>query len=760
MASLVGEQLKDTYDSLLKTSDNDALVSGSYKEITDGSGNGSNLYLGQDGNVGIGTSPNTDLHIRDSATENPTLIKLEGLNNGRGGTIGTTSQDGANDVALKFNSLFTGGTFGGHVFSVNDTEAMRIDGIGDISFRDTSANEAFYWDASTARLGLGTTSPNHQLEIYGGSGAGSYNLFRGFSYNGTTNKRVEININNTESDPIAIWNTTRSGGAVVEHSFQIDSSEKMRIDSSGNLGIGTDSPAVPSSNATTLHIKGAVATKGGAVRLSSSNDSVDAYLYPSSSSFNIGSITSHDVNIVTNNSPRMTIDSSGNVGIGTTSPKDTLDVVDGISVTDSNTALTTNTVLNGIDFYTSDPSFASRTSNRTARIVPISNDSVGQSFALGFYTASTDTDATERMRIDSDGNVGMNAVPENSSGTWRNYQLGSLSMAGRANDSNPDAMFGTNFKFTTANAEQRISAHATSRIFFNDDVITFQNAGSGTAGSAISWSPRMTIDSSGNVLVGKTSADDFSSAGAQIESGGQITTSVAGAPSLRLNRGTNDGDIIELNKGGITVGSIGVGNSNDLYIGNDDTGLVIQDNDIIAPWNPSTNALRDNAIDLGYTDRRFKDLYLSGSVYLGGTTSANALDDYEEGTWTPVVRGSGTAGTYELSSSLAYYTKVGRLVTIHLSIGLDDPITGGGSGYTQITGLPYAKANGFHTTAVVNSIGFDYTGDYLITRFTTAGDTSTKLGIFGNVDNGSLSLTPISGLSAGDSFTITVSYLT
>ena len=60
----------------------------------------------------------------------------------------------------------------------------------------------------------------------------------------------------------------------------------------------------------------------------------------------------------------------------------------------------------------------------------------------------------------------------------------------------------------------------------------------------------MTIDSSGNVLVGKTTADDFSSAGAQIESGGQITTSVAGAPSLRLNRGTNDGVLIELNRAG------------------------------------------------------------------------------------------------------------------------------------------------------------------------------------------------------------------
>ena len=39
-------------------------------------------------------------------------------------------------------------------------------------------------------------------------------------------------------------------------------------------------------------------------------------------------------------------------------------------------------------------------------------------------------------------------------------------------------------------------------------------------------------------------------------------------------------------------------------------------------------------VDLA-TTFRFKDLYLSGGVYLGGTGSANQLDDYEEGTWTP-----------------------------------------------------------------------------------------------------------------------------
>ena len=46
------------------------------------------------------------------------------------------------------------------------TERMSINSGGDISFRDTSANEAFYWDASAASLGIGTgSSPNARLNV-------------------------------------------------------------------------------------------------------------------------------------------------------------------------------------------------------------------------------------------------------------------------------------------------------------------------------------------------------------------------------------------------------------------------------------------------------------------------------------------------------------------------------------------------------------------------------------------------------------------
>ena len=55
------------------------------------------------------------------------------------------------------------------------------------------------------------------------------------------------------------------------------------------------------------------------------------------------------------------------------------------------------------------------------------------------------------------------------------------------------------------------------------------------------------------------------------------------------------------------------------------------------------SAIIDNAIDLGSGAYRYNDLYLGGNLYIGGTGSANALDDYEEGTFTPTIDGEGAA---------------------------------------------------------------------------------------------------------------------
>jgi len=73
------------------------------------------------------------------------------------------------------------------------------------------------------------------------------------------------------------------------------------------------------------------------------------------------------------------------------------------------------------------------------------------------------------------------------------------------------------------------------------------------------------------------------------------------------------------------------------------------------------------------------------------STDANTLDDYEEGTWTPVVTGTSTAGTYEPDGTFnkGFYQKIGRMVTVRGISMLASSITGGGSGNMQIGGLPF-----------------------------------------------------------------------
>ena len=80
------------------------------------------------------------------------------------------------------------------------------------------------------------------------------------------------------------------------------------------------------------------------------------------------------------------------------------------------------------------------------------------------------------------------------------------------------------------------------------------------------------------------------------------------------------------------------------------------------------------------------DATLSGGVYVGGTAAANYLDDYEEGSWTPVVTGSSTSGTGTYTRQTGYYTKVGRLVTAWFDLGWSAHT---GTGGLQIS-LPFA----------------------------------------------------------------------
>jgi hypothetical protein len=214
-------------------------------------------------------------------------------------------------------------------------------------------------------------------------------------------------------------------------------------------------------------------------------------------------------------------------------------------------------------------------------------------------------------------------------------------------------------------------------------------APSGTAGTAVSFSESMRIDTSGNLLVGQSTTVNPAGAnitGIGLSSTGYISATRDGDFSANFNRKTSDGTIVQFNKDGTTVGSIGT-YFGDLYISSPsstDAGIGIGASKI-SPTT-TTGSLRDAAIDLGQSAGRFKDLYLSGGVYLGGTVAANKLDDYETGTWTP------TFTNLTLGNGVAEgrYTKIGRTVTLEVTVTWGS--TTSASGTWHVNNIPFVSA--------------------------------------------------------------------
>jgi hypothetical protein len=326
----------------------------------------------------------------------------------------------------------------------------------------------------------------------------------------------------------------------------------------------------------------------------------------------------------------------GNVGIGTSSPatayKNALQVhgADGggnIRITNDTTGTGTGNgfeaVVVGIDAYLIQREAA----------------------PLIFYTNNS-----EAMRIDNNGKVII--------GNGVTADTGTLVTVGGA------------ATFTGQN-----TAHGASRIKIGQDTtaisqIRFYGANTSTAGilqftgsssDSSVGAERMRIDASGNLLVGKTTTA-FGTQGVRLSTVGSVLATSDGNAPAELNRLSSDGDILGFYKDGSTVGSIGVDNSDNLFISGNSShsGLMISSSDIIPYKN---GAISTGTESLGTASFRWKDLYLSGGVYLGGTGSANKLDDYEEGTWTP----TSSLGTITVQGS-ATYTKIGNLVTVYADL--------------------------------------------------------------------------------------------
>ena len=184
---------------------------------------------------------------------------------------------------------------------------------------------------------------------------------------------------------------------------------------------------------------------------------------------------------------------------------------------------------------------------------------------------------------------------------------------------------------------------------------------------------RMRIDSSGNVGIGISAPDSVLEA--------NITTSGSGA-----NNNTA-GSSIGIGSSGTTQPIIGMRWTGNAQVGISGAQFVTQ----IVNDTVNSNALEiystgASPVVLGTNStERMRILPSGGITFNGDTAQANALDDYEEGTWTPALNGF----TGSWSVQLGRYTKIGNMVyaTFHLQ-----PISTGGSGALIITGLPFTSA--------------------------------------------------------------------
>jgi len=126
-------------------------------------------------------------------------------------------------------------------------------------------------------------------------------------------------------------------------------------------------------------------------------------------------------------------------------------------------------------------------------------------------------------------------------------------------------------------------------------------------------SERLRVDSSGDLLVGKTTTG-FNSYGVRLSDDTNQFVVNDGVVA-QFNRRNGDGELLGLFKDDSTVGSIGT-NGGDLIVGTGDTGLKFFDGgDSIFPVDQSTGNNRDNAVDIGYPSVRFKDGYFSANLY-------------------------------------------------------------------------------------------------------------------------------------------------
>ena len=355
--------------------------------------------------------------------------------------------------------------------------------------------------------------------------------------------------------------------------------------------------------------------------------------------------------------------------------------------------------------------------------------------------------SSSKVTITSAGNVGIGTVPN----AWRSVDKAvELPYSSFSDNSGTTTLARNAYLNSSAQWIYRASDEAT-RYSQNNGVHSWDTAATGTAGGTISWQESMRI-SGGNLLVGKT-ASSTAVQGIEVDgANGLLVVTRDGYPTATFNRLSSDGTILDLRKDSSTVGSVGI-NSSRTYIGSGSgqSGIKFNTNAIV-PVAGADGANSDNTYDLGVSSARFKDLYLSGGVYLGGTGSANHLDDYEEGTFQANFSPE-TSGTITISSTVdtLAYTKVGRLVTITGNVSVTSVASAVG-GFVHLNSLPF-------TSADLDEFSGRNSGS--ISFSDSSAGTVTSLGTLMLESSSQIRMyVDASTVAAGDAFFVSFSYIT